>query len=118
MHAILTTLGTDGDVFPYVALGRALHRRGHRVTLVTSDKYAPLAAACGIDFISLLPQAEIDAALAHPDFWRPLKGPRLAARWSVHHLERNYHLLRALCAPDVVMVASPGVLPARLLEEQ
>jgi rhamnosyltransferase subunit B len=121
MHALLATLGTDGDILPYAALGRALLRRGHRVTLVTSDKYAPLAAACGLEFVSLLDQSEIDAALGHPDFWHPLKGPRLAARWSVDQLERHYRLLREVCGsggPDVVLIASPGVLPARVLEEQ
>jgi Glycosyltransferase family 28 N-terminal domain len=33
MHAILVTVGTDGDIFPYAALGSTLRARGHRTTL-------------------------------------------------------------------------------------
>jgi len=33
MHAILATIGTDGDVFPYVGLGARLRGRGHHVTV-------------------------------------------------------------------------------------
>ena len=34
MHAILATAGTDGDVFPYVGLGRLLRARGDRKSVV------------------------------------------------------------------------------------
>ena len=37
MHAILASLGTDGDVLPFIGLGVALRARGHRVTVVASD---------------------------------------------------------------------------------
>jgi UDP:flavonoid glycosyltransferase YjiC (YdhE family) len=29
MHVILATVGTDGDVFPFVGLSRVLRARGH-----------------------------------------------------------------------------------------
>lgn len=120
MHAILTSLGTDGDVLPYVGLGRALRRRGHRVTLVASSGYARRAAESGLDFVALLDQSEVDAALSHPDFWHPIKGVPLAAAWGVPHLRRHYDLLRSLCdaSPDPVLVTSPAILPARILEEE
>jgi UDP:flavonoid glycosyltransferase YjiC (YdhE family) len=123
MHAILATLGTDGDVLPYVALGRALRRRGHAATLVTSDKYAPLAADGGLDFVNLLDRAEFDRVLSDPDFWHPLKGAMVAARWGVDHFAEHYHLLHDLCRAGEsdsrpLLIASPGILPARLLEEQ
>ena len=37
MHAILVSMGTDGDVFPFVAFGAKLYSRGHRVTLVANE---------------------------------------------------------------------------------
>ena len=40
MHAILVTVGTDDDVFPYAALGTTLRARGHRVTLMTNENRA------------------------------------------------------------------------------
>ena len=43
MHAILVSLGRDGDVYPFVALAIALHSRGHRVTLVANEHYEAFA---------------------------------------------------------------------------
>ena len=45
MHAILATMGTDGDVFPYLGLGRVLRARGHRVTLAGPEPYRGRATA-------------------------------------------------------------------------
>jgi UDP:flavonoid glycosyltransferase YjiC (YdhE family) len=118
MHAILGTLGTEGDILPFAALGRVLRRRGHRVTLLTSDKYAPLATACGLDLVSLLDQAAFDKVLYHPDFWHPLKCALVVAAWGAPHFRRHYELLRDLLTPDTVLVCSPGIIPARFLEEQ
>ena len=36
MHAILASLGTDGDVYPFVGLGDRLRARGHRFTLAAN----------------------------------------------------------------------------------
>ena len=35
MNVMILTLGSRGDVQPYVALGVGLQRAGHRVTLAT-----------------------------------------------------------------------------------
>jgi sterol 3beta-glucosyltransferase len=37
MHIFILTLGTRGDVQPYVALGRGLIKAGHQVTICTSS---------------------------------------------------------------------------------
>jgi rhamnosyltransferase subunit B len=120
MHAVLTSLGTDGDVLPYVGLGRMLRARGHRVTLVTSEGYAELAAAHGLEFQSLLSRAETTEIFGHPEFWHPLKGPFIAARGGMRNFQRQYELLAGLCdggSGAAVLVASPGVLAARLVQE-
>jgi UDP:flavonoid glycosyltransferase YjiC (YdhE family) len=44
MHAILVSTGTDGDVWPYVALGTTLRARSHRVTLAVNEHYQALAS--------------------------------------------------------------------------
>src|SRR2546430_259370 len=58
LHVILTSIGTDGDVIPYVALGATLRERGHRVTLVASEDYAATAAEHGLGFAALFSRAE------------------------------------------------------------
>lgn len=38
-HFVCLTIGSRGDVQPYIALGLGLKDQGHRVTIVTHDEY-------------------------------------------------------------------------------
>ena len=119
MHAILSTMGTSGDVLPYVGLGAALRRAGHRVTLVAPEPYAPLAQREGLGFEPAICQRDHLELLGHPDFWRPLKGPTFTARWCTRFLEPHYRLLSGLAQEgDSVLVSNPGILAARVVHEK
>lgn len=50
MKIVLTTLGTAGDVRPFVALARALAGRGHEPCLLAPALYAAQAGAHGVCF--------------------------------------------------------------------
>src|SRR6185503_17388320 len=103
MHAVLVSIGTDGDIFPYVGLGAALCARGHRVTLVASGHYESLARTHGFAFQTLVSAEENRALFEHPDFWNPLKTAPLMARWAVRFIPRQYHLLSKLVTPETVL---------------
>jgi vancomycin aglycone glucosyltransferase len=47
---LLATLGSTGDVYPFLALGAALRARGHGVTLLAESHYRAAAEATGIEF--------------------------------------------------------------------
>jgi rhamnosyltransferase subunit B len=119
MHVILATVGTDGDVFPHVGLGAALHARGHRVTLAAPESYRAHAHALGIEFCALVTAAEVGRMLADPDLWHPFRSGMMMARWGGPMIPRQYEALAGLAGqPDSVLVASPGVLAARLVQEK
>ena len=67
-HAILSALGTDGDIFPYIGLGRVLRERGHRVTVIVSGNYKDRVLSQGLEFLPLVEAAEAHALFSHPDF--------------------------------------------------
>ena len=50
MHITLFTLGSRGDVEPYIALGRGLVAAGHTVRLSTHERYGPEIRAAGLEF--------------------------------------------------------------------
>ncbi len=50
MHALLLTIGSRGDVQPFVALGVGLIRAGHRVTLATSPRFRDVIEQAGLTF--------------------------------------------------------------------
>lgn len=50
MRVLLTTIGTAGDVHPYVAIALALKARGHEVTLLANPYFKERILAAGIGF--------------------------------------------------------------------
>src|SRR5512135_710291 len=48
MHIAISTLGSRGDVQPFVALAVGLQQAGHRVTLVTCDTFTDWIQAYGV----------------------------------------------------------------------
>jgi len=50
MHVLIQTIGSRGDVQPYIALGLGLVEAGHRVTLNTSLRYEAWVREHGFDF--------------------------------------------------------------------
>lgn len=66
----MATLGTQGDIQPYVALARALKERGYSVVLGTTEDFETLVTSYGIEFWSLgssmqefVKQAQFDKAM-------------------------------------------------------
>ncbi|MCY9578959.1 glycosyltransferase [Paenibacillus alvei] len=57
MRIKLLTLGTRGDIPPFIALGIGLQKRGHRVTICTSRNFEGGIHAYGLEFVSI--QADI-----------------------------------------------------------
>ena len=119
MHVILATVGTDGDVFPHIGLGAVLRARGHRVTLAAPEPYRTRADALGVEFCPLVTAAEVAQMLADPDLWRPFRSGMMMARWGGPMIPRQYKMLAELAAqPGSVLVANPGLLAARLVQEK
>ncbi|MEU9170460.1 glycosyltransferase [Streptomyces sp. NPDC048420] len=58
------TAGSRGDVAPFTGLGHGLARAGHEVTLVTHERFGPLAARAGLGFHALPvdPRAELESS--------------------------------------------------------
>lgn len=52
MRVLILTFGSRGDVQPYVALGAALKKRGHAVTVATGQGFADLIEAHGLQSAS------------------------------------------------------------------
>lgn len=119
MHVILASVGTDGDINPFLGLGIQLRSRGHRVTLVANEHVRDLAAQRGLEFTALISNREYDEFLAHPDMWHPIKTVRRTARWGAQLVERQYALLADLAsAKDTVLATSVAIVGARLVQEK
>jgi sterol 3beta-glucosyltransferase len=143
MHITILTAGTQGDVQPYVALGMGLIAAGHRVTLVTSDRFAPLATRYGlghrslpVDFLDLVQTPEGQKALSGGNKLNlmkrimPLLRQMIDAAWEatadseavLYHPKAlaGYHIAEARRIPGILThplpLASPtGAFPSVVL---
>lgn len=119
MHAVLVSMGTAGDVYPFIGLGIALRARGHRVTLVANERYAGFADQYDFDFADLLSEGALQQLLADPDLWKPLRSAFAGARWARDRLPQQYETISKAvqAADDPVLVAYPPVMAARQVHE-
>lgn len=119
MHFILSSVGTDGDIFPYLGLGVQLLARGHRVTLAAPEPYRNRAEALGMAFCPIVTNGEVEQMLGNPNLWHPFRSGVAMAKWGAPMIPRQYETLATLAnQPDCVIVANPGVMAARLAGEK
>lgn len=119
MHAVLATMGTDGDVFPYLGLGQELRARGHSVTLLANEHHRRHALELGLQFDPSITESEYEGLIADPRLWHPWKSAALGARLGLDFLKRHYAQLEQHSrAPGSVLVAHPSMLAGRMLQER
>ena len=119
LHAWLSTIGSAGDVNPFIAIGRELVRRGHRATLVTSSFFEAQARSAGVDFVGLGSAEDYRRTVDDPDLWDPKTGFRVfAQRVVIPAIEPVYDILSANIGPDAVLVAQGQTFGAHLAHEK
>lgn len=84
---LLTTLGSLGDLHPYIAVGLGLRERGHTVTLATSEIYRAKVEGEGLRFAPLRP--DMSHVIDNPDVMRK----------AVHPLTGTVYVMRELFLP-------------------
>src|SRR5580692_2682678 len=73
-HFLLTTLGSLGDLHPYIAVGLGLRERGHAVTIATSEVYRQKVEGEGLRFHPVRP--DVGLLLDSPEVLRRAFHPR------------------------------------------
>jgi UDP:flavonoid glycosyltransferase YjiC (YdhE family) len=93
MHITIITLGSRGDIHPYVALGTDLQRRGHSVQIVTHAPLAQLVRHQGMMFSPL--------DTGEQELFQTVAGQRLLHADGLHLLQRFAQNTRPLIAPTL-----------------
>ena len=117
-HVLLPTLGSAGDVHPFIALGLALRARGHRVTVLTNPLFQPLIESLGLGFEPIGTVEWAHGVLRHPDLWHPRRGAAFVLRALVATIEEVYRRIERHAADDIVVAASTLALGARIAQDQ
>lgn len=123
MRFALVTLGSTGDLYPFLAIGRALAEQGHEVFLLSQAPYQAEAERAGLRFIPVADNVAHQRTLAHPKLWHPVDG--LGVFWrhlclpAAHPTWQALQQLGSGCGPGgpLRVLASPLAVGARLAKD-
>jgi len=120
LKILLVTLGSAGDVHPFVGLGLALRQRGHQVQLATNAHFRSLVEKAGLSFAQLGTKQQYQEMIANPDLWHPIKGLRTVFEGGLlPMIQPAYDLIARSHAQSPTLVVSHGIaFGARLAEEK
>jgi rhamnosyltransferase subunit B len=109
VHFVVVTIGSAGDLFPFLALALALRERGHRVSFLAPEQHGPWVRPTGLPFTGL----PADEAVLHdPDLWHPTRGFGVVWRATRPAMARVYPFVEALPAHErCVLLVHPLALP-------
>ncbi|MEO5714714.1 MAG: nucleotide disphospho-sugar-binding domain-containing protein [Luteolibacter sp.] len=115
MRALIYTIGSAGDVHPFVRLGLTLQARGHEVFLITSGHFQNLVERAGLGFRELGSAERFQTVQDDPNLWHPVKALPTVVK---HAVDPSYEPIldyaRELNLPgNTVMVCSSLAFGAR-----
>jgi rhamnosyltransferase subunit B len=117
-HYLLITVGSTGDIHPFMRIAGALQAMGRKVTFITHSYYQNVVQGAGIPFVGIGTDEEFLSILRNPDIWDPKKGfSALLANYS-EGLKQVLEAIKSVSAqaPQVVIAhpfAAPGAVIAR-----
>ena len=118
MRIVLASIGSAGDVHPFVAVARELRDRGHLVSLATNPYFAPLLERLGLPLIPIGTPEQFDEATAHPALWRPFRAFGVLATIIRYSTPMLYEIVKEEAAKgDIAVVAHPLAFGARVAHE-
>ncbi|SEO47127.1 UDP:flavonoid glycosyltransferase YjiC, YdhE family [Luteibacter sp. UNC138MFCol5.1] len=118
-HIVMATVGSQGDLFPFLAVGRELVARGHRVTVAAHAIHREAVAAAGLAFLlaSGIAEPEDKAAFAARAF-HPLRGPRFVVRdLAAADVAASYAALAPVCAEADAIVTTTLAFAGQIIGE-
>jgi len=118
MRVLISASGSYGDIYPFVAVGRELKRRGHDVRFFASSYFAPLVERSGLTAVGIGPPEAYEAVIRHPDAFHPKKGIRLIARANLEYLPESYQRMDEQVVPgETIVIGSTLAFGSRLFQE-
>lgn len=118
-HIVMATVGSQGDLFPFLAAGRELRQRGYRVTIGAHGIHRDAVGEAGLDFVlaSGIAEPEDKAAFAARAF-HPWRGPRFVVRdLAAADVASSYAALAPVCADADAIVTSTLAFAGQILGE-
>ena len=116
---LLCTIGSAGDVNPFIAIGQNLIKRGFRVVLITSQYFESRARSAGLEFFGLGSSEDYQSIIQDPDLWSPDKGFKVFADRVVFPImEPAYEIIAGFDPAQTVLAAQGQFFAAHIAHEK
>lgn len=106
MRFLLITLGSHGDVHPFVGLSQRLARRGHGVTLATNAYFRDLCERGGVSFRPVGSRDQFVKMIDNPEVWHPRKGGPAVMSAAAESARLLFRLVCDNADEDTIVVGS------------
>ena len=118
MRVLVVSVGSAGDVHPFMAVALGLRDRGHVVSFVTNPYFAPHLQQVGLPLLPVGTVEQFGRATSHPALWRQVGGFGVLAAIIRRSTSTVYRLVeREAARGDTVVVAHPLAFGARIAHE-
>jgi len=120
VKVLLVTLGSHGDVHPFVGLSLELRRRGHSATLATNGHFESLARNAGVDFLPIGTDEEYRKLTTDIDLWSPNKAFKVVFSAVAQTMRKTYDLVADFVQKhdDSLVIASSLGMAARVARDK
>ena len=118
---LFSTLGSLGDVHPYIAVARALVSQGHEAVIASAEDYRMLIEGAGVEFVAVRPgmAEQGDYQTLVKKVFDPWRGPEYLIRCVVMpHLREAYECLLTASEGADVVVSHPLAMALPLVAEK
>lgn len=113
---LIATVGSVGDMHPFLGLGQALQRCGHGVHFMASPVHQARVLSCGLPFVPLGTQAGFESMADDPALWNPRTAMSVFWRGLRGSLQQLPQAALALPADrPATLLVHPLLLPAAAL---
>jgi UDP:flavonoid glycosyltransferase YjiC (YdhE family) len=120
MKALLITIGTYGDIHPYVGLGLRLKNRGHEVVVISNPHFESLFRSHGLKFIGFKSSSNFNEFIRNPNLSDPIKALYAAGKWcTIEPMRETYQIIADNYETgNTVVAARCGLFGARIANEK
>ncbi len=118
MRYLFPTLGSYGDVYPLLTLGRSLQQRGHEVIIIANPLFRELVIQSGLGFLPLGQERDYFDEIEDPNIWHPTRGFQLVVKFGILRMMKPlYEIICQFDPQDTVIVSSALLFGSHIAHE-
>lgn len=118
MKILIITIGSRGDVNPYLIVGRELKKRGHDIVFCASEYFKETVENLGFRFVHHITREQHHMLTNNPEMWHHKKAiPTFSSKVLIPNLRKIYAIIEREKTDDFAVLSSPFAFASKIAEE-